>query len=678
LPFDLRPHQEAAIAKMHNGCILCGGVGVGKTHTAIGYYLKNEAPKDVYVITTAKKRDKHDWQLLWGDVGMTGNPETTMGALVTVDSWENIKKYEEVENAFFVFDEQRLVGAGRWVKAFYKIAAANRWIMLSATPGDNWLDYVPVFRANGFIKNLTQFKEDHVVSRWTGRYYQVTGYRQVSRLVRWRNQLLVEMPYEMHTTRHHHEIAVEYDKDLVRELVKNRWHVYEGRPLTDASELFRVMRKVVYTDASRIAAVETLLLKHPKLIVFYNFDYELEILRNIRDPYSNSSPENDSTKTTSSPSTTPPEPSSTSTPSPPSLTEASTPNTPTSPSTRSQPSQQPGLPLEDPWSYLLSPEGMRANGQNPKSAPCAQSGGTRSTRSSGTSTQTYPSTPGTTYDFDTNQETTECRKNDHVSPYGETISKTSLPSSSVIGNGAGSTSLSTSGTLSSEKELTSFSNRPTMSSSPLTNHKIAPIADGVMTGSERPSEKKSTSDGAEKETEEWQTNQQSASPPTTPSRLSSAKNDTGTTSASSGRLEESPRTSSSTKQSISSRTHSPGRSMSGSGSTSQPRFQVAEWNGHKHEEVPTSTSWVYLVQYVAGAEAWECTDTDAMVFYSMPYSFKIWSQAHGRIDRLNTSFLDLHYYSLFGGSIIELGVAKSLKMKKSFNESAFGRALGFK
>jgi hypothetical protein len=271
---------------MRNGCILCGGVGVGKSHTAVAYYIRNEAPKPVYVITTAKKRDKWDWQTLWGFVGMHEDPELTMSATVKVDSWENIKKYEGVKDAFFIFDEQRLVGTGTWVKTFYKIAAANRWVMLSATPGDNWLDYVPVFRANGFIKNITQFRDDHCVYRWTGRYNQLIGYRQVPRLVKWRNQLLVDMPYEKHTTRHLHDVAVEYDKDLVKELVNKRWHVYENRPLTDASELFRVMRKVVYSDETRLKAVQSLLQTHPKLIVFYNFDYELEILRTLSLPTS--------------------------------------------------------------------------------------------------------------------------------------------------------------------------------------------------------------------------------------------------------------------------------------------------------------------------------------------------------------------------------------------------------
>ena len=664
MPFDLRPHQEAAIAKMHDGCILCGGVGVGKSHTAVGYYLQHHAPKTVYVITTAKKRDKHDWQMLFGDVGMTSNPEVTPGSLVYVDSWENIKKYEEVTDAFFIFDEQRLVGSGRWVKAFYKIAAANRWIMLSATPGDNWLDYVPVFRANGFIKNLTQFKEDHVIARWTGRYYQIQGYRQVGRLVRWRNQLLVDMPYEKHTTRHTHEVAVEYDKDLVRELVNKRWHVYEKRPLTDASELFRVMRRVVYTDASRLEAVRTLLKEHPKLIVFYSFNYELEMLRTLNIPPTQIMKMPDGIVQLG-PSRTSSSSASALTPSPVRTEESSTSDqrsaslststSTSSSSQRSDPTRSTGQETlwttgsdsprlttdpkdSDDWTYALSMMHQDSSTQ----APC-------------------PS---------------QTSSDDSESEWNNSISATTEPSLSSITSGGeqqiqdrwGNTHSLTPTSLRTQTEDSRTS--PTESSSTTDSRPL--IGSG---GSGKPSEQTRET---ECQTAHDPTQTKNSSTTTTERESRSSGTPTSGTSDASATSpsEASPKTST-TKRSSAPSKRSQDLSGPGSASTSSPQFQVAEWNGHKHEGVPTTTSWVYLVQYVAGAEAWECIETDAMCFFSMPYSYKLWWQAYGRIDRLNTPFNDLHYYVLYGGSIIEKAVGKSLETKKSFNESAFAAEIGW-
>ena len=149
----LDPGQVRAIKKMRNGCILCGGVGSGKSRTALMYYYENyamvEEPKDLYIITTAKKRDSEEWEdeLKPFDIDIKS---------VHVDSWNNIKKYTNVMDAFFIFDEQRVVGYGAWTKAFLKITKQNKWVLLSATPGDTWLDYVPVFIANGFYKNKTE------------------------------------------------------------------------------------------------------------------------------------------------------------------------------------------------------------------------------------------------------------------------------------------------------------------------------------------------------------------------------------------------------------------------------------------------------------------------------------------------------------------------------------------
>lgn len=380
---DLYPHQEEAVEKLRNGSILWGGVGSGKSRAAVEYYMRKEKPKDVYVITTAKKRDSLDWDGEFARVGVGKEDGATTEGRLTVDSWNNISKYIEVENAFFIFDEQRLVGSGKWSKSFIKIAKSNHWILLTATPGDTWLDYIPVFVANGFYRNRTEFKREHVVYNTFSKFPKVERYIGVAKLVRYRNEILIHMPYRKHTVRQTKDVWCSYDETLLRKVLIDRWHVYEERPLRDVAEMFLVMRKVVNSDPSRLEAIRSLMKCHPRIIIFYNFDYELEILRELKD---------------------------------------------------------------------------------------------------------------------------ECT--------------------------------------------------------------------------------------------------------------------------------------------------------------------VGEWNGHKHEEVPEGDSWVYLVQYVAGSEGWNCISTDTVAFYSLTYSYKNFHQAFGRIDRLNTPYTDLHYYVLKSRSVIDLAVSKSLKAKKSFNESS--------
>lgn len=381
---DLYPHQEEAVRKLQNGSILWGSVGTGKSRAAVAYYMRNERLKDVYVITTAKKRDSLDWAGEFARVGVGMEDDATVAGVLTVDSWNNIEKYIGVEDAFFIFDEQRLVGSGKWSKSFIKIAKTNNWILLTATPGDTWLDYIPVFIANGYYKNRTEFKREHVVYNPYSKFPKVDRYLGVGRLVRLRNQILVEMPYESHTKRHTQILWVDHDKTLLDKVINGRWHVFEERPLRDVSEMFLVMRKVVNSHPSRLETIISLLLDHPKLIIFYNFDFELEILRELR-------------------------------------------------------------------SYTT----------------------------------------------------------------------------------------------------------------------------------------------------------------------------------------------------------------------------VAEWNGHYHEEVPDDDSWVYLVQYTAGSEGWNCIATDAVLFYSLTYSYKSFHQSHGRIDRLNTPFVDLYYYILMSRSVIDHAIWKSLKSKRNFNEKRF-------
>ena len=395
----LRDYQKSAIERMQNGCILCGGVGSGKSRTALGYYyvqnggdidsdeyvpMDDNNVKDLYVITTARKRDSKEWESDMIPFLLSTNKDVNLYSnKVIVDSWNNIKKYENIKNAFFIFDEQRVVGSGTWVKDFLKITKDNEWILLSATPGDTWQDYIPVFIANGFYKNRTEFTREHIVYKRFSKFPQIDRYINTGRLIRLRNRILINMDFRRKTVSHHEDIYTKYDISTYKDTMRNRWNPYKDKPVETASELCYLLRRIVNSDDSRQVAVCELFEKHPKLIIFYNFDYELEILKEIS--------------------------------------------------------------------------------------------------------------------------------------YGDDV-------------------------------------------------------------------------------------------------------------------------------------------------------EIAEWNGHKHQPIPESTRWVYLVQYNAGCEGWNCVKTDTIIFYSQNYSYKVMAQAAGRTDRLNTPFSDLYYYHLKSRSGIDLAISKALDSKKKFNE----------
>ena len=281
MEIDLMDHQSAAVDLLGNGKILYGSVGIGKSATALAYYMKEERDKDIYVITTAKKRDSLDWLGEGARFGIgTEHPWTVAGRL-TVDSWNNIGKYQDETGAFFIFDEQRLVGSGSWVKSFLRIARRNRWILLTATPGDTWIDYAPVFIANGWYKNITEFRREHVVYAPHVKFPIILRYVGTRKLERLRNEILVEMTYHNNTERILNYISVGYDAEMWDMAVKKRWHPWEDRPIKDVSELFRVMRKITNTDPSRLETVKMFMKCHPKLIIFYTFNYELDILRTL-------------------------------------------------------------------------------------------------------------------------------------------------------------------------------------------------------------------------------------------------------------------------------------------------------------------------------------------------------------------------------------------------------------
>lgn len=401
----LRDYQLEAISNMKTGCILNGGVGSGKSLTSLSYYyLQNggsetfltggkykrmKKPKDLYIITTARKRDTMEWEGELAPFLLSVNSDTsTYKNKVIVDSWNNIKKYKEVKGSFFIFDEQRVVGSGEWVKSFLKISKSNEWILLSATPGDTWSDYIPVFIANGFYKNKTEFLREHAVFARFSKFPKVEKWIGTGKLNRYRRSILVDMNFKRKTEQHHEDIYVDYDKITYKDVMKRRWDIWKEEPITNAGGLCYALRRIVNSDQSRAEKLLEIFKEHPKMIVFYNFDYELDILKNLH--------------------------------------------------------------------------------------------------------------------------------------YGKDVT-------------------------------------------------------------------------------------------------------------------------------------------------------VAEWNGHKHEPTPRKGKWVYLVQYTAGAEGWNCITTDTIVFYSQNYSYKIMHQSAGRIDRMNTPFTDLYYYHLKTRSSIDIAIARALHDKKKFNENSFAK-----
>lgn len=396
---NLYGYQLDALNQMHNGCILCGGVGSGKSRTALAYfYTKNGGlvntgaeyvpmddtkVQDLYIITTARKRDTLEWEseltpfLMYPKENLYSNK-------IVIDSWNNIGKYKDVKNAFFIFDEQRVVGYGKWAKTFIKIAKANDWILLSATPGDTWMDYIPVFIANGFYRNKYDFVKQHVVYSRFSKYPKVDRYLNTGRLIRLRREILVDMDFRRKTRSHHEDIYCEYDISTYKDVGRKRWDPYRDEPIQNIGSLCYIWRRIVNSDESRQTKLLELFDKHEKIIVFYNFDYELDILRALQ--------------------------------------------------------------------------------------------------------------------------------------YGEDV-------------------------------------------------------------------------------------------------------------------------------------------------------EIAEWNGHKHQPLPEGNRWVYLVQYTAGCEGWNCIKTDTVIFYSQNYSYKVMEQAAGRIDRLNTPYMDLYYYHLKSRASIDLAIARALRQKKKFNET---------
>ena len=297
----LRDDQLEALDKMHNGCILCGDTGSGKSLVSLAYYYKENGgvisngqmrklmpkPQNLVIITTAAKRDKHEWEhellsiLMAPGCGIYSNH-------VVIDSWNNIGRYIATSGAFFIFDEQRVSGSGAWVKSFYKITSKNNWILLSATPGDRWEDYIPVFVANGFYRNKTQFSDEHLIYDHHVSFPKVRGYLGEKKLERLRAALLIDIDYVPHTVPHHETIIVGYDRDLYRRIMRERvvpWETIQvddltfQKPIENASEFCITLRKVLNSGEERLEYIDKIVRDFPRVIIFYNFDFELDILK---------------------------------------------------------------------------------------------------------------------------------------------------------------------------------------------------------------------------------------------------------------------------------------------------------------------------------------------------------------------------------------------------------------
>ena len=651
---DLKPHQLLALRKLSNGKILDGGVGTGKSRVAVEYYMLRERPKHVYVITTARKRDDLDWEREFqrvnvgpldgpslpdkarrakhavgaagrgrlprhrtsgisvrgeehevggissgsGDGGvvqgeltdadralgegqrrvkthvLSGVPGRGKSAsewlsegargisepgtypwVLKVDSWNNINKYAGVEGAFFIFDEQRLVGSGQWSKSFLRIARRNNWLLLTATPGDTWMDFVPVFIANGFYKNRSEFKREHVVYSNFTKFPKIDRYINQGRLIRQRAQLLVHMPYERHTRRKRVEVELPYDKEALDKVLKDRWNVYTEEPLRDIGEMFQVARRVVNSDPSRLEMVCELWEKHPRLIIFYSFNYELESLRSLKEYY--------------------------------------------------------GI---------------------------AGTGSTRIATPSKHDASSVCESPMDVFDADGLGATKTSTK---ISPQSE---------SHVIDAGPiANRSLTISGR--------SWTSHEGVASSDTTRSRISTSPRGMT---EWKSEKSSTTST-------------SSSMRGTTTRTGLSSRHTCQPSATSKDGDRHFCSSSSTTETCSKKSISLSTPMSLHEDTrsSVPTTSIAEWNGHKHEPVPTTDRWLYLVQYTAGAEAWNCTTTDAMIMYSRHYSWKVIEQSEGRIDRMNTPFHDLWYYQFTSNSWIDRAIERAVEAKEVFNVSKY-------
>ena len=295
-PSVLADFQYNAVDKAFNGSIFNGGTGSGKSRTGLYYYFKEQGgyfkngdyvpmknPKDLYIFTTASKRDKGEWNEELGLFRMSTDPKLNYYKnRIVVESWNNIKKFTDLKGVFVIFDEDKACGSGVWAKSFIKIAKQNDWIMLSATVGDCYMDLWAVFVANGFYKNKTEFQREHVVySRYCTSYPRIERYIGTDRLLRQRDMLLIDMDVMRHTKPHHEDVYCDYDIPFYKDTLRRRWNPFTDEPIKQASELCYILRKIVNSHESRQVKLLEILEDHPRAIIFYSFDYERDILLDL-------------------------------------------------------------------------------------------------------------------------------------------------------------------------------------------------------------------------------------------------------------------------------------------------------------------------------------------------------------------------------------------------------------
>lgn len=263
--------QEKALAELKpSGSILVGATGSGKSIVGLEWYRRKRSTLPLLVITTAKKKDSNEWIEEAAKLDIHN---------IEVVSWNTIQKYVSINNHVVIFDEHRAIGYGEWAKSFIAIAKNNDWIILTATPGDDWMDFAAVFIAEGFYRNRTAFLNAHVEWNPWVRYPKVLKWHNVWQLIEYRNLITTTLDYQRSALLHTFNIVTEYDKEAYTRALKTRWNPFNDEPIRNAAELCYCLRRISNETTSKLDILGEIFDAKKKLILFYNFKYELEMIR---------------------------------------------------------------------------------------------------------------------------------------------------------------------------------------------------------------------------------------------------------------------------------------------------------------------------------------------------------------------------------------------------------------